>query len=265
MRTLLDILVIWPMPAVWLAIVGAIFMRRRIGKVLLGLAVLFLVVGSLPVTGKALLLPLANAAPRYSAADSEAGEQKFSAIVVFLAGAFVDPDGRWWPQDGSIRRTVAGRQLHRSTGLPIILSGGAPIPGQVAETEVTAQFVDTPAASTILESSARDTFETGEAVARILAERFPDVGQHKVILVTGLSHIARASAVLRRFGIEPVASPLAPPEPDHRLARSRVYDFIPSARGLGGVGQAWREYVGLSWYLVSGRVRLRDLSANASP
>ena len=259
MRTLLSILVIWPMPAIWLAIVGAIFMRRRAGKAVLVFAVFLLFAGSLPVTGKVLLAPLANAAPRYSVVDADAGEREITAIVVFLAGAFVDPDGRWWPLKGSIRRAVKGRQLQQSTDLPVILSGGAPIPGQVPETEVTARFLEMSAANTILESSARDTFESGEAVARILAERFPDAAQPRVILVTGRSHIARASAVLRRFGVEPIVAPVAPIPVDNRLAKSLVFDFIPSSRGLKGVRLAWREYVGIAWYLLSGRIRLRDL------
>lgn len=259
MRTLLDILVNWPMPAVWLAVVGAIFMRWRTGRAMLVSAVLLLFAGSLPVTGKVLLAPLANAAPRYSSIDTGKNDREFTAIVVFLAGAFVDPDGRWWPLEGSIRRTVTGRQIHRSTDLPIILSGGAPIPGQVPETEVVVQFVEMPTSRTILESSANDTFESGRAIARLLAERFPDASLPRVILVTGGSHIARASAVLRRFGVEPIVAPIVAKRPDHRLAKSRVFDFVPSARGLGSVRGAWREYVGIAWYLLSGRIRLRDL------
>lgn len=259
MRTLIDIVVIWPMPAVWLVVVGAIFLRRRTGRAVLVFAVMLLLAGSLPVTGKVLLLPLANAAPRYSAADFSADHRELTAIVVFLAGAFVDPDGRWWPLDGSIRRTVRGRQLHQSTKLPIILSGGAPIPGQVPEAEVIVKYLEMPTSQTILESSANDTFESGKAVARLLAERFPGAAQPRVILVTARSHIARASAVLRRFGVETVAAPIAAKPRDHRLAKSRVFDFIPSARGLGSVRGVWREYVGITWYLLSGRIRLRDL------
>lgn len=259
MRTLLNILVIWPMPAFWLAAVGVIFIRRRAGKVILVFTVLLLLVGSLPLTGKALLVPLVNAAPYYNPVDVGADNRKFTAIVVFLAGAYVDPDGRWWPLKGSIRRTVTGRQLQRSTDLPMILSGGAPIPGQVPETEVTAQYLDLSTSNTILENSARDTYESGEAVARILAERFPDSAQPRVILVTGGSHMARASAVLRRFGVEPFAAPVAPIPVDHRLATSFVFDAIPSARGMGIVRGAVREYIGIGWYLLSGRIRMRDL------
>lgn len=259
MRILLDIFVAWPMPAFWLSAVGAALIRRRSGKVLVVLAVLLFLVGGLPATGKLLLAPLANAVPLHSAAGLVPGDQDITAIVVFSAGVFVDPDGRWWPLRDSIRRSVMGLQLQRSMDLPIIVTGGSPLSGQPPEAEVIAQFVDLPASRTILETSGRDTFESSKAVADILAGRFPGEQGWRVILVTSPSHIARAGAVLRRFDIDPLVAPVLPPPTDHRPARWRADDFVPSASGLSSVRTVLREYVGIAWYLVTGRVRLRDL------
>ena len=139
MRTLLDIFMIWPMPAFWLALIGVILIRCRFGKALLVGAVAFMIAGSLPITAKLLLQPLANAAPHYAASDASANDADITAIVVFLAGAFADPEGRWWPMEGSVQRSIAGLQLQRSTDLPIILTGGAPLAGQPPEAEIVAQ------------------------------------------------------------------------------------------------------------------------------
>lgn len=259
MRVLLDIFANWPMPALWLLFAGTLLIRRRVGRVLMGLAVLVLFVGSLPATAKALLIPLVNSAPRYGSPQADGQQAHAVAIVVLLGGAFVDPAGRWWPLPGSVRRAVLGHQLQQATDLPIILSGGAPLPGQVPETEVVAGSIPLPSDKTILESASHDTYESGRAVARILAERFPEAEHPHVILVTDPSHVARASAVLRRFDAEPIAAPVAARWPDDMRPNLRLSDFVPSGRGLGAVRGAWREYVGIAWYLLSGRVRWADL------
>jgi len=259
MRALLDIFATWPMPAFWLSAVGAAMIRRRTGKILVVFAAVLLLVGSLPATGKILLAPLVNAAPSYAAAELSSGDPYIMAIVVFSAGTYVDPDGRWWPLKDSIRRTVAGLQLQRSTNLPVIVTGGSPAPGQPPEAEVIAQFFDSLESRAILETSGHDTFESGKAVADILTNRFPGEKERRVILVTSPSHIARAGAVLRRFEIDPLAAPVWPPPTDRRSAGWRANDFVPSALGLSDVRSVLREYVGIVWYLGTGRVRLRDL------
>ncbi len=110
------------------------------------------------------------------------------------------------------------------------------------------QFVKVSSSHTILESLASDTFESGKAIARLLAERFPEAAQLRIILVTARSHVARAGVVLRHFGAEPITAPVAPKPTDHRLAKSRVFDFIRSTRGLKGVRGLARIYRN---YLVS--------------
>ena len=259
MRTLLDIFVIWPMPAVWLLVIGVALLRRLVGRILAVFAALLFLIGGLPATGRLLLVPLENGAPLYGAARLNQSGQGIAAIVVFSAGVFVDSASRWWPQKNSILRTVTGLGMLRSTDLPLIVTGGSPVPGQPPEAEVIARFIDLPAGRIVLETSGRDTFESGKAVADLIAHRFPGEPVRYVILVTSPSHVARASAVLRHFDIEPLAAPVASPTALGRTAGWRAVDFVPSARGLTSVRGALREYVGIAWYLISGRIRLRDL------
>ncbi len=254
LRTLLDIFVIWPMPAVWLLLLGLLLVRLRAGGFVMAVAAVLLLVGAMPVTGQVMLRGLERGAPQYDAGSTDV--TRLDAIVVPLAGAFEDAAGNWWPLAGSITRTVRGQQLQAATGLPLMVVGGAPFPGQTVPEAVALQRLVRFDADVAIESTARDSFETAQVVAVHFVER--GVAQPRVLLVTSRSHIWRMSASLRRFGVDVVvASPRGFSDP--RLVRTAWLDLVPSTRGLGNVRVAWREYVGIGWYLMSGRIRLRDL------
>jgi len=255
-RTLLDIFVIWPMPAVWLTFAGLLIFCRRLGRALLALGAVLLVVGSMPVTGQTMLAILASGAPRYESGRTDPAT--LDAVVVPLSGAFGDPAERWWPLPGSIVRTVRGQHLQRETGLPLMVLGGAPLPGQTEPEAVAVQRLISLDAEVSVESTARDSYETARAVAAQLARMPLPERPRRVLLVSSSSHIMRMSASLRRFGVGVVGAPLAYAE-DLRLMRADILDFVPSARGMGNVRVALREFVGIGWYLVTGRIRLRDL------
>ena len=255
-RTLLDIFVIWPMPAVWLTFAGLLIFRRRSGRAIAAAGIVLLVVGSLPVTGQTMLTILASGAPRYESGRTDPAT--LDAVVVALAGAFPDSAGRWWPLPGSIVRTVRGQHLQRETGLPLMVLGGAPLLGQSEPEAVAVQRLIQLAPDVSVESTARDSYETAQAVAAQLARMSLPDRPRRVLLVTSNSHIMRMSASLRRFGVGVVGAPLAYAE-DRRLLRADILDFVPSARGMGNVRVALREFVGIGWYLVTGRIRLRDL------
>ena len=255
-RTLLDIFVIWPMPGVWLAFAGSLICRRRFGRAVLATGIVLLVIGSLPVTGQAMLAVLASGAPRYESGRTDPAT--LDAVVVPLAGAFGDSAGRWWPLPRSIVRTVRGQHLQSETGLPLMVLGGAPLPGQTEPEALAVQRLIKLAPDVSVESTARDSYETAQAVAAQLARMpLPD-RPRRVLLVTSGPHVMRMSASLRRFGVGVVAAPTAYVG-DLRLLRADILDFVPSARGMSGVRAAMREFVGIGWYLVTGRIRLRDL------
>ncbi len=255
-HTLLDIFVIWPMPSVWLLFAGLLMFRRRLGRALLAAGVVLIVAGSMPVIGQVMLSVLASGAPRYEAGRTDPAT--LDAVVVPLAGAFPDGAGRWWPLPGSVARTVRGQKLQRETGLPLMVLGGAPLPGQSEPEALAIQRLIQLDADVSVESTARDSYETAQAVAAQLAGMTLLDRPRRVLLVTGASHIMRMSASLRRFGVAVVAAPSAYVD-DPRLLRADILDFVPSARGMSNVRAAWREFVGIGWYLVTGRIRLRDL------
>lgn len=258
MRTLFDIFMVWPMPALWILLPGLFLLRRRLGRFLVLLGGGLMLVGTTPIIGGVLLAPLERGAPEF---DSGAiPSERFDAIIVPLAGAYEDPAGRWWPLPGSVDRAVRGQQLQAETGFPLIVIGGSPLPGQAEAEAVALQRIVTLSPDTIIEATARDTYETGLAVAALV--KTPDGVNRpaRVVIVTGGSHVARMAATLRGFGFEVAAAPARRYE-DARIVRNIWLDLVPSARGARLVRRALHEYTGIGWYLVSGRIRLRDLWA----
>ena len=256
MRTLFDIFMVWPMPALWILLPGLILLRRRLGQFLVLAGGTLLLVGTTPIVGNVLLGALERGAPEFDAGVIPL--ETFDAIVVPLAGAYEDPAGRWWPMPGSVDRTVRGQQLQAETGFRLLVIGGSPILGQSEPEAIALQRVITLTPDTVVDDTARDTFETARAVSQFLE---PPVGAPRpprVIIVTGGSHVTRMAASLRRFGIDVAAVPPRRYE-DARIARNFWLDLVPSARGVRGVRRAMHEYVGIGWYLATGRIRLRDL------
>ena len=256
MRTLFDIFVVWPMPALWILLPGVILLRRRFGKMLVLSGGVLLFVGTTPFAGNILLGILERGAPVFDVGATT--NEAFDAIVVPLAGAYEDPAGRWWPMPGSVARTVRGQQLQAETGLRLIILGGAPLPGQSEPETVALQRVITLGPDTVVESTARNTFETARAVSELLRMAEIEGRAPRVVIVTGGSHVTRMAASLRRFGIHVAAAPPQRHE-DARIARNFWLDLVPSARGAGRVRRAAHEFTGIGLYLVTGRIRLQDL------
>ena len=241
-------LVILPLPILWLLLLGLILWRwKRLSRAAFAVATVLFVVISLPASGKFLISTLENGAPPYDGMGLGGAQ----AILVPSGGTFDDGTGRWWPTSSSARRLTLGLQLQERLGLPLIISGGSPKPDQPPEAETLAEHFGLRAPEVLLEPTARNTSETAEAVAAMLI----DTPEPRVILVTSTSHIARMSAVLRHYGIEVLAVATARGQ---RKAENTP-NYLPSALGLKMTRAAFWEYMGIAWYLVTGRLDLRDL------
>ncbi len=251
-----------PIPLIGLLVVGVLVWRRRaLSRVLVGIATLGLVGFSLPITADQLERPLTEVAPQYRPGASP----EPAAILVPTAGIFADSTGAWWASSTSIVRAVAGRELQRQTGLPLLLVGGSPLGESESEAAVVARavglvagFEPTETPPVLLESAARNSAETAQAAKQIL-ER---LGGNHVVLVTSPTHTARMAASLRRLGIEvSVATARRPPSLSQPFGRFQR--FVPSAGGLNRSAGAVREYIGIVWYLFRGRFDFSDLRGAA--
>ncbi|MCZ6764693.1 MAG: YdcF family protein [Alphaproteobacteria bacterium] len=253
---IVEILVEWPMPVIWLLVLGGLarILWRR-GQVLIGAGVGLLVAFSLPVVVDLAGRPLTAVSPYDAGRDMDDAD----AIVVPLAGSFGDQNGRWWAQQNSILRVAAARKLQTETGLPLFISGGVPVAGATSEARATAETMGLPLDEVRLEETAVDTAATGLAIARLLAETEPIGATPKVILVTSSRHLLRSAASLRRHGLEVVGIPVFSKVDLEARDGFSIRDVLPNRRAVALMSVVFHEYVGIAWYLMTGLIRPADL------
>lgn len=229
----------------------AFWRRRRLSFTLITVATVLLVLLSLPVVGRVLAgLLAAEAISIFDITDSSS-----AAILVPTAGMFQDSNGDWWSTAGGIERAVTGQRLSERLGLPLILSGGSPRGEPESEAKVLAAQIGLSGLEVILEKEAKNTFETGEAAARILSA----LGGDHVLLVTSRTHVARMSACLRRNGLQVTSVEAVFPRSRSNLGL--VTDFLPSARGMATSRNAIHEYLAILFYLAQGHIEISDFAS----
>lgn len=249
---MVDMFVDWPMPLVWLMAVGLILSNRKGGRRLVWASALMLVVSAMPIVGQVLGTPLSWGTIKDV---NQLGAGSAKAVLVPTAGSFRAASERWWPEEGSIRRLSAALLVGRKLNLPTIIAGGSPYVGQPAEAKTVHDLMVADGANVVVLPEGRNSAETAAALAKLNPElRSP------VILVTNHRHVARMRASLRRHGIEVVASiPVHRVSPPTGHARQPWWKMIvPSDNGLDATAAALHEYVGIAWYLVTGRIRIGD-------
>lgn len=213
--------------------------RRRAGLLLIGCALGWLWIWSVPLAGDRLRGWLEDAAgPRALEALAPA-----QAIVV-LGGSIraPRPPQRLYPDLGaSADRLWHAARLHRAAKAPLlVLSGGTVHEGEAPEAEAMRQFLvelGVPAGAMVLESDSVTTAENAAFSARLLRQR--DIKQ--VLLVTSALHMRRARALFEREGITVLPAPT-----DHEVVNRpfRLLDVVPDAEALEASGRAIKEIVG---------------------
>jgi uncharacterized SAM-binding protein YcdF (DUF218 family) len=254
--SLLPGLLILPMPFVLLLVLGVVVgLRRPAGRRLAVTAAAALLILSLPATGKLVLMGmLGGVSPLKQIIGG-----KFDAVVVPLAGVFVDSNGRWWPTRRTMLRSSHGLSLARELGVPLVLSGGIVHRGERSEASVAYEFLsragDSQAVNIIVDESARNSAGTAFAVGKMSADWL----FQRIILVSDESHLLRMSAAIRRQGLAVCA-----------VATSSAVNvsldwtnFVPSARGYSYAQRVVREMAAISWYALNGWLRLSDLHGPA--
>lgn len=206
--------------------VAFLLVRGTLGRLVLFLAWSLLLIMSLP----ALAGPLIRLVETYPALPPAAvGETGAGAIVVLGAAVYADAPEYGGHSVGvnSMKRSRYAAWLHRRTGLPIYISGGA---GARAPGPAMRRFLEeelgVPVA--VLEDRSRSTWENAMLTAPLL--RQADI--RRVLLVTDAWHMPRAAAAFERAGIEVV------PAPTYFVSGSRRLDA-----GDGGRADRWREWL----------------------
>lgn len=213
--------------------------RGRAARLLVALLLLTTLAMSTPYVAGTLRSSLERAVP-----DTAAGE--VGAIVV-LSGDIAHAREGIEPGSLTLERMRKGAELHRTTGLPILVTGGvisrrSDVP--VAELMRRAYGTDFGVAVRWVEPMARDTRDNAERSARLLRE----AGISRVFVVSHAWHLPRALAAFERASIAPVPAPVRlSPLPDGSFS-----DWIPSPRAALDSWYFLREWAGILVY------RLRD-------
>jgi len=229
-------------PAGPLLLVGLGLMISRLRKLAwLGLA--YGLVASTPASVNWMTLPLEPTAPASLAQVRQTG-----AIVILGAGvrSYAPEMGGPTVNSLALERLRYGARLARESGLPVLVTGGAPegyIPEAIAMRDVLQNEFGIPVKWT--ESASLDTRDNATYSARLLKA----AGIERITLVTHAAHMARARAAFEAAGLDVTPAPtawLSNPNIDYEW-----YDFLPSPRSAYNGWYAIHEWLGRLAYGLS--------------
>ena len=169
---------------------------------------------------------------------------KGDAIVVLGGGVY--NNGRL--KASSFKRLITAFILHKKTGLPIILSGGASI-SRIPEAKVMKELLKTFGVKekyVYTELNSRDTEENAKYVKKVCEK----LGCKRLILVTSGFHMRRAEALFRKQGFKVVPYPTVL----KFEGKYNVYSLFPKYSVFYDSSIAIREYIGLIFYKLTGRI-----------
>lgn len=206
-----------------------------------------LLVLSLPLTGYQLMQEIESRfAPLRLTAATDAGSRP-GAIVILGGGRYAEA-----PEYGAsdsvsqatLERLRYGAHLHRLTGLPVLVSGGAPYAEKIPEAELmqAALVSDFRVEAKWVENKSANTHENAKYTKLMLAE----AGVRRVYLVTHAAHMPRAVWSFENVGLSAVPAPLG--FSTLNKEDRETLGYFPSAYGLRLSSNALRERLGLFWY-----------------
>jgi uncharacterized SAM-binding protein YcdF (DUF218 family) len=217
--------------------------RRRAGSLVVVSAVLILVLAT-PLVSGLLTVSLERLVPRgpFATPGCEDGP---GAIIVLSAEAARGEDGL---DVGplTLERLRAGAAVHRRTGLPLLVSGGAAEPGTTPLAELMRRSLLRDFAVQVrwVEPRARDTAQNAAFSAAILRES----GVCAAYVVTHAWHLPRT---LEAFARQPGPVALPAPVRFRRMPEADRFDaYVPRVDRLTDSWLALREWAGRLVYAI---------------
>ncbi len=236
LKKILTALVLPPAGPLLLAALGLLLIRRRprLGRTLAwsGLVLLWLL--ATPAVTKPMLAAIEDIPPLDPARAKSA-----QAIVVLGGGSYFaapeyggDTVSRW-----SLERIRYAARLQRETGLPLLVTGGAPL-GGVAEGRSMQAALEKDFGVKVrwVEEASADTREN----ARLSAPLLREAGIRRVLLVTHAWHMQRALGEFSAAGLEAVAAPTG----YETTGPLTALDILPGPGGLWAGRIALNEWLG---------------------
>lgn len=241
LHLLLGSLMLPPLNYLLLALAGWLLQRRRpkLGRSLVLFAGLSAYLLSLPVTAMWLNSWLERYPPL-----SLAQARTAQAIVVLGGGVKPAPEYAANVLTGAAnQRLQYGAWLARQTGLPILVSGGAPLGGE-PEAAVMARVLLQSYGLSVRwqEGASRTTLENARYSQALLAKD----GIQRVVLVTQAWHMPRALPFFTAQGLQVLPASTG----YSRYDGQGLVHWLPSGTALQECHQALRELVGMLYYTI---------------
>lgn len=218
--------------------------RRGLAWILTALCAAGLLALSTPLVSDRLASTLENGIEPLTSDTQSLGAQ---AIVVLAGG---------WTMAGeyggdtvnalSLERLRYAAKLHRETGLPLMLVGGARSDAGNSEAELMSRALreDYGLSAGWLEEDSRNTAENARYAAALARKE----GVEKVLLVTHAYHMPRALEQFRRAGLETVAASTRAFGGSREPAPAQARDLLPSASAFFRSYLSLHEMLGMLWY-----------------
>lgn len=238
LKKIVSALILPPTCLLMLAFVGLCLTAKypKMGRALVALSLLALLTLSLPITGDALLESLESMPP-----ISQSQLKKAQAIIILGGGKNLEApefDHIDTVNRSTLQRLRYGAYLQAQTGLPILVTGGAPFGGR-PEAEAMAETLvrDFHAKDIWTESQSKDTAENAAYSAPMLKEHHI----HDIALVSQPSHLVRAAALFEQQGLVVYPAPTG----YRREDSDPILNWLPQANALHDSTLALKEYLGL--------------------
>jgi uncharacterized SAM-binding protein YcdF (DUF218 family) len=230
-----------PLSLILLLAAGLIIHRRhaRLAMSLILLSTTALYALSTPWVGHFLLQTLEISRPISTYATTRA-----DAIVVLGGGRRIDSAeyGGDTLNGISLERLRYAAQLYRSSGLPILVTGGKPSGGTLAEGRIMQHILQSEYGipTRWVEDAALTTWDN----ARLSAQLLKPSGARHIVLVTHAWHLRRAIPLFEAQGLSVIPAGIQFSSP--RI--NSILDCLPTPAGLRDSTFALHEWLGILWY-----------------
>lgn len=215
------------------------------GIALIALTALALWLTSLPVVADRVTRSAGSPPPL----DLAAAQGRADVVVVIGRGYrphAPEFGGEPWLDAMGLERLLFAAHLHRSTGAPILVSGGDPYGRGASEGELMRRFLAEALQITAshVEARAQNTHENARFSWEILSAH----GIRRIYLVTHAAEMARAAEAFAAEGFEVVPAPMGA----YGLRRRGRMNFLPDIDALRQVSILSYECLGVLYYAMRG-------------
>jgi uncharacterized SAM-binding protein YcdF (DUF218 family) len=224
-----------------LAAVGALAARYRprIGRMLVWLSFAALYALSTPFIAGSLVRSL-EPAPRDPLSDNSG-----QAIVVLGGGTYFSApeyDGQDTINTPTLARLRYAAHLHRATGKPVMVTGGAPQGNAGSEAAQMKTVLEREFGAPVkwAETGSNNTLDNARLGYRLL----DGAGARRIYLVTHAWHMPRARLAFEYVGFAVIPAPTA----YATRYRLTALDFLPGADALYDSSRFFHEVIGIGWY-----------------